>query len=114
MTTPQIIYNECGKPLFALIPYSEYLIYKTYTKSIEEETFPLSITDRIMEGTHPIKVFREYRGMGQGELADKAGASLSTINKIECGHIKPSAKLQAKITNALNLSDPEILDEPVE
>ena len=110
MDKPQIIYHA-GEPTFVVIPYTEYLSMQA--TSTEEEVFPFSLVERVFAGEHPVKVFREWRGYSQGELAERAHSSLSTISKIECGHLVLSTKLQNRLAQALDI-DPETLDLPSE
>ena len=80
----EIIQKE-GQP-HAVIPYeiyqqlledSEMLAdLKAYdeAKAREEETFPADIVYRItLEGENPLKVWREYRGLTQEQLAEAVG-----------------------------------------
>ena len=43
-------------------------------KSANEETFPLEIVERLLEGESPLRVFREYRGYTQLEKGEQKGS----------------------------------------
>ncbi len=49
----------------------------------DEEGFPLELFDSIRAGRHPVRVFREYRGISQAELAQASGVSRNFITMIE-------------------------------
>jgi nitrate reductase NapAB chaperone NapD len=37
--------------------------------SQDEQSLPIELTKRIIEGEHPVKVYRDYRGLTQQKLA---------------------------------------------
>lgn len=51
----------------------------------KEELVPGDMVKRIVAGETPLKVWREYRGLKQTELADKTGIDQGAISKIENG-----------------------------
>ena len=69
----------------------------------EEEAFPLDVAERLVAGAHPIKVFREYRGMTQAELARQVGLSPMYISQIETGRRGGSTKALRRIAAALDI-----------
>ncbi len=69
----------------------------------EEEAFPLALAERLLAGAHPIKVFREYRGMTQAELGRQAGLSPMYISQIETGRRGGSTKALRRIAAALDI-----------
>jgi transcriptional regulator with XRE-family HTH domain len=50
-----------------------------------------------------VKDFREAKLMTRAELAQKAGLSISTINKIEQGKANPTLTTLRKILSALDI-----------
>lgn len=69
----------------------------------EEEAFPLEVAERLVAGVHPIKVFREYRGITQAELARQVGLSPMYISQIETGRRGGSTKALRRIAAALEI-----------
>ncbi len=69
----------------------------------EEEAFPLALAERLVAGAHPIKVFREYRGMTQAGLARQVGLSPMYISQIETGRRGGSTKALRRIAAALDI-----------
>src|SRR3990172_3673835 len=96
----QIIQRN-GKPEWAIVPYKEYLqlveqaemfhdIYDFDTvnealKQGNEELIPSQVVYAILDGGNPIRVWREYRGISQQELAERAGISVPYLSQLEKG-----------------------------
>jgi DNA-binding XRE family transcriptional regulator len=81
-------------------------------KAGEEETFPESLVIRIIDnGESPLKVFREYRGLTQEQLAEKAGTTKNYISQIENRRRHAGRKLLKRLAQALNLSPEDLADE---
>ena len=75
-----------GKPAFVIVPYDEYQEimklkkrFKTdedlYLEVInkDDEYFPEEVVKKILGGDSPIRIYREYRGLSQQQLATKIG-----------------------------------------
>lgn len=117
MGTPQFIHTITGERLVVL---SE----RDYTKLLEqaenyhdiqsanaararieagEETFPSSVIEALLDGTVPVRVFREYRSMRAGELAEKAGISQGYLSEIEAGKKPGSLSVLKQIAEVLEV-----------
>ena len=68
----------------------------------DQEFVPGEVVDRLINGENPVRVWREYRGMGLGELADAAGVSAACLSDIENGK-KPSRQVLERIAELLRL-----------
>lgn len=55
------------------------------TTDTSGETFPLEVIEQLSRGVHPVKVYRQYRGLTQAELAARIGSAASYISQIEGG-----------------------------
>lgn len=75
----------------------------------ESEYMPASVVHAIIHGENPIKVYREYRGFTQAELAEKAALSVDMIKKIEGGKSDGSIKSLKAIAKALNVDIEDII-----
>lgn len=119
MSNLQIIHDDAGQPIFAVIPWREYIRLskdsateaalsdeEIYDFAIEErgESFPIEVVDRLLSGVSPIKVYREYRGMSQKALAATTDISPVYLSQIETGRRVGSAKTLASIAQALEVS----------
>jgi len=58
-------------------------------KSRKEEAFPAQVADRLVDGENPIRVFREYRGLTQQQLAKAAGIARPYLAELEAGKKDP-------------------------
>lgn len=72
-------------------------------KSGETETFPFELAERILDGDHPVMVFREHRGLTARGLAELAGLAPSYLSEIENGHKPGSFDAMARIAKALEI-----------
>ena len=80
-------------------------------KAIEENReiiIPGEVTFAIIDGTHPIRAWREYKNMRINELAKKIGISGSYLSQIENGKRNPTIETLKAIASALDI-EPEIL-----
>lgn len=68
-----------------------------------EESFPSEIADRLIVRENPIKVFREYRGLTQRQLAEVAGTTAPYVSQIETGRRVGSVKLLHRLAEALDV-----------
>lgn len=58
---------------------------------------------------HPVSIIRQSCGMTQEELADKAGVTVRTIQRLENGHTEPRAYTLHQIAKALDVSYEAVL-----
>src|SRR5579859_7217363 len=63
----------------------------------EEELFPAEVANRLLDGENSIKVFREFRGLTQTQLAEKSGTSKIYISQLERGQRRASLTLLRKL-----------------
>lgn len=118
----QVIEGPDGKPEYAVVPWTDFQRLSQAAEDREdaaliaaaresgEETFPQAVMDRLMDGENPTKVFREYRGMKQSELAQTAGTTATYISQIETGHRFPGRKLLRAIAGALSVETMDLAD----
>lgn len=120
----QIIERD-GNPEWAVIPYKEYLRlvaeaemlqdvrdYDTTLEAIkkgEEETIPAKVVYAVLDGENPIRVWREYRGLTQHQLAETAGISTPYLSQLESGKRTGSTEVISAIANALGLTLEDIV-----
>lgn len=69
----------------------------------ETEAFPFEVADRILDGEHPVAVFRAHRGLTARRLADAAGVAPSYLSEIENGKKPGSFDAMARIADALRV-----------
>lgn len=74
------------------------------------EYVPVEIAERIfMVGEHPVRVWREYRGLSLGALAKEAGIAQSYVSEIEHGRKRGSVRALAALAKALRVEIEDLL-----
>lgn len=68
-----------------------------------EEYMPANVVDRLLAGEHPLKVWREHRGMTATRLGEIVGRGSSMISKLEKGKAEGGIKLWKSIADALEI-----------
>ncbi|HEY5574168.1 MAG TPA: helix-turn-helix transcriptional regulator [Anaerolineales bacterium] len=120
----QVIEKD-GKPEWAIIPYETYIKlveeaemlqdirdYDSVKAAIErgeEELIPGEVVYAILDGENPIKVWREYRGLSQQQVANMIGISTSYLSQIEAGKRTGSTEVLAAIAKALDVTLDDIV-----
>ncbi len=77
----------------------------------EEEYVPAEILDRLLAGESPLKIWRQYRGLGGAELADKVGTTHASISRIENGSQNPPAAMWRKLATVLKVDIDDIIPD---
>ena len=73
-------------------------------KTADEETYPSEVINRlILNEENPIRVYRDYRGLTQQQLADKCGIQRAYLAEIETGRKSGSIKTLKTIAAALEV-----------
>ncbi|MBM3503409.1 MAG: type II toxin-antitoxin system prevent-host-death family antitoxin [Alphaproteobacteria bacterium] len=110
----QVISRD-GKPAFVVIPIEEWrqisatLEDRSDTAAVRaflgstQATFPDAVVKAILDGAHPIRAFREYRGITQAELASQIGSSAAYISQLERGVRHAGYRLRKKLGSALKI-----------
>ncbi len=113
MTTIQFIERD-GKREFAVIPIELFERLADAFEDLEDlaalETFrrnddgfhvPAEVLNAILDGAHAVKAWREWRGITQEALAEKAGISKAYLCQIETGKREGTVKTLKAIAHAL-------------
>ena len=114
------IISKKGQPAFVVLPHADWLkirkalaqqddvqAYDTAKRDWERtgrQTYPAAIARQLASGTHPVAVFRTWRGLSQKQLADKTGLNVQSISHIETGVRKGGICSLRKIAKALDVS----------
>ena len=114
----QIIEKD-GSPEFAVISYADYQhflelledeadarvvaeFHEAYTAG-REFLVPEEIMRRELAGESPIKLWREYHGLTQQELADRAGISKPYLSQIETGKRQGTVETLSALARSLDV-----------
>ena len=80
-------------------------------RSSGEEYVPASVVDSLLAGESPLKVWRQYRGLTQTELASRIDVSKMTISAMEKGSRPGSLKVWRALSEVLDVSLDDLLPE---
>jgi ribosome-binding protein aMBF1 (putative translation factor) len=113
------VIKQGDKPEWAIVPYDTYLQlvekaemlqdiqdYDAAKASLErgdDELIPAEVVNAILDGANPIKVWREYRGISQQELAHQVEISVPYLSQLETNKRKGSLEVLSAIATALNI-----------
>tara|TARA_R100000322_G_scaffold159382_2_gene120299 strand:- start:6087 stop:6461 length:375 start_codon:yes stop_codon:yes gene_type:complete len=118
MNKPQIIYQG-DQPAFVVVPYADWLatidedeadeMAAKQARAEDDGTrYPLEVVSRLSAGEQPIRVYREFHGMTQEQLAEKAGVTKVYIGQLERGERNMSQKLRAKLAVVLDVDNEDL------
>lgn len=111
---PQIIEHN-GKPTFVVLPIEEWNRIQEDLEDLEDvrlfdqakaeggETYPASVIHAILDGANPVKVFREWRGLTQAQLAEAASIAPLYLSQIETGRRIGSPQVLRSLANSLSV-----------
>ena len=74
-----------------------------------EEFVPFELAERIAAGVHPVRVWREYRGMTASNLAMESGIAQSYLSDISTGKKPGSVKALKRIATALGIAVDDLI-----
>lgn len=63
---------------------------------------------KLIAGEHPLKVFREYRGLADEQLAETAGTPLSVVRQIEARQRQASESELAIFARVLQINTEDL------
>ena len=75
----------------------------------KDDALPVALYRRIRAGEHPVRIWREHRGLGLNALARAAGISAPYLSAIENGAKPGSATALKKLANALAIDMDELV-----
>lgn len=109
-----------GKPEYVVLPWADYQAlveaaeevldskllsdFRQKLTSGEEEMVPSEVVDDLLAGAHPVKVWREYRGLTQDVLAAQAGISKAYLSQIETGKRTGAIKTLQTLARTLGVT----------
>ncbi len=79
------------------------------TRDPEEETWPYELVQKLVAGDNPLRVFRQYRGLSQKSLAEKAGCTTNYISQLESGRRFMSASMAILMAGLLDVDVDELV-----
>ncbi|HYD66722.1 helix-turn-helix transcriptional regulator [Azospirillum sp.] len=106
---------ERGGERYVLVPENEFARLQEALEDLDDiraydrakakpqEFIPAAYANRIIDGESPIRVYREYRGLTQEQLAGKAGITKPYLSQLETGARNPSIDTAKALAEALNV-----------
>lgn len=70
----------------------------------ESETIPFGMVRRLSAGEHPLRVWRQHRGLSLAALAKQVGVSQPFLSNVENGKKNASFDVMAALAGALGVS----------
>ena len=116
MVTPtnvQII-EQGGKPMFAVIPYEDYLLAfnRPAVKSVripQGDSIPNDVVNLMFnQKITLVRAWREYLGLTQDEVEEKMGITQSALAQIETS-TKPRKATRQKLAEALGINVEQLI-----
>ena len=120
----QIIEKD-GRPEWAVLPYDEYERLRAAMEMLqdiqaydearqalvagEEELIPAEIADRLIDGANPIRVWRDYRGLTQAELAERAQISAAYLSQLEAGKRAGTTEVLGRVASGLQVTVDDLI-----
>ena len=122
MSKVQVIRDRKNKPAYAVVPWKDYVelvgddaaenagLIALAEKARGEEGLPLDVVERTLKGENALKAIREWRGLTQKDLAEKAGLAKMYVSQLETGHRRIGATAAKKLAPALGVSVDTLLE----
>ena len=119
------VIEKNGQIEWAVIPYAEYQKMLDAVEMVEdiraydeakakleagEEVIPSKVVYALLDGENPIRVWREYRGLTQQHLAEKAGISKPYLSQLESGQRNGTTDVLKTLAQALQVSLEDLVD----
>ena len=99
--------KQNGKPVFAVIPYDEYIkLLPTENINIPHEVVGLVIK----KGMNLVKAWRTHLGFTQSEIAKKAGITQAALSQMEKDENTLRTATLEKLAKAMGLSIEQLKD----
>jgi DNA-binding XRE family transcriptional regulator len=76
---------------------------------VDQEAVPIAVADALLAGQSPIRVWREYRGLTQEQLAMAAGIRRAYVAQLEAGRCRGSTAVLARIAGALGVEIEDLI-----
>jgi len=81
-----------------------------FAEEASADAIPLDLLDRLLDGEHPLKVFRRHRGMTQKQLAQSTGLNATYLSQIETRKRGGSTRVYRLLAAALNVEIGDLIE----
>ena len=117
----QVIRDARGEPEYAVLPYAAFVRLSRAEEHLHdrlmadeastEESLPWPMAKRLLRGESPIKVWREYRGMSQRQLAEAVGARPTYVSQLETCRKRPSLDMAITLARKLSVTIDDLVGD---
>jgi transcriptional regulator with XRE-family HTH domain len=98
-----VLRHADGTAQHAILPWHEY---QALLRAAEghglQPPIPAEVRQAIAGGVHPVRAWREHRGLNQGQLAAMIGISRAYLAQIEGGERTGTVEVMARVARALD------------
>lgn len=114
-----------GKPAFVIVPIDlwervreaaedaeDLLDLERFERADDGFRVPLEVVEAVLAGIHPLRAWREHRGLTQDALGILAGVSAPYLSQIEGGKRVGAVRTLRRIAAALDVPLDELTREP--
>ena len=76
----------------------------------DENALPLDVLERLLDGEHPLKVFRRHRALTQKQLAALTGLNATYLSQIETRKRRGSTRVYRRLATALRVDIGDLIE----
>ena len=109
VTIPKVEYDRLRALEEDLADVQAALAVEARLAKGEEELIPADVVDRLLDGEPPLRVWREFRGLSQSELARASGVNRVQIVDIEADRKSGSVRTLRKVADALRVTVDDLI-----
>ena len=104
-TEYQIIRDGSGNPAFVVVPYDRWV----KQSSIASGLVPNEVVGAVIEdGKTLVRAWREYLGLTQTDLAQKAGITQAALYQIQSGEHQIRKATREKLAGAMGIAESQL------
>ena len=98
-----VLRHADGTAQHAILPWQDYqALLRAAAGNGVELPIPAEVRQAIADGIHPVRAWREQRGLNQGQLAAMIGISRAYLAQIEGGERTGTLEVMARVARALD------------
>ncbi len=98
-----VLRHADGTAQHAILPWPEYqALLRAAGGHGLQPPIPPEVRQAVADGVHPVRAWREHRGLNQGQLAAMIGISRAYLAQIEGGERTGTLEVMARIARALD------------
>src|SRR5919108_1981288 len=101
LSSVTILRDAAGAEQHAVLPWSEFQALMRASQVAPRNLAPEPVRSAINAGTHPVRAWRDHRGLNQGQLASIVGISRAYLAQIEGGERTGTLEVTGRVARAL-------------